>query len=75
PRNKFAVAFGSHGWGKGVMESVEERFREMRWEIICQPIRSKYRPSRAILDQCREAGKMLAEKVLALNCGDLSNKK
>ncbi len=66
PRNKCAFAFGSYGWGKGSIEEVDERLRTIGWEILCEPVRAKYRPTAAILDQCRQAGKLLAEKALSL---------
>ena len=66
PRGKFCFAFGSYGWGKGGVENVEQRMRDIGWEIIHEPIRAKYRPTADILDQCRQAGKLLAEKALAV---------
>jgi flavorubredoxin len=65
PRNKTAFAFGSYGWGKGGPEDVDKRLRDIGWEILCEPIRAKYRPTPSILEQCRQAGEMLAEKALA----------
>jgi flavorubredoxin len=67
PRGKCGFAFGSYGWGKGVVEDVEEHLHKMGWEILCAPILAKYRPTPAILDQCRQAGKILAEKALCLS--------
>jgi flavorubredoxin len=66
PRGKSAFAFGSYGWGKGGPEDVDRRLRDIGWEILCEPIRAKYRPTEAILDQCRQAGNLLAEKVMAV---------
>ena len=65
PRNKFCFAFGAYGWGKGGAESVDNGLRAIGWEIVHEPIRAKYRPTEDILDQCRQAGKLLAEKALA----------
>jgi flavorubredoxin len=65
PRGKFAFAFGSYGWGKGGAENVDQRLRDIGWTILCEPIRAKYRPNADLLDQCRLAGKLLAEKALS----------
>ena len=65
PRGKAALAFGSYGWGKGGAEGVEKQLRKIGWEIVREPILSKYRPTPEILDQCRQAGKQLAETALA----------
>jgi flavorubredoxin len=65
PRGKCGFAFGSYGWGKGGTENVDKRLREIGWEILREPIRAKYRPTTEILEQCRQAGKLLAEKALA----------
>jgi flavorubredoxin len=64
PRRKCGFAFGSYGWGRGGAENVEQRLREIGWEILREPIRAKYRPTAEILDQCRQAGKLMAEKAL-----------
>jgi flavorubredoxin len=65
PRAKSGFAFGSYGWGKGGTEKVEQRLRDIGWEILCEPIRAKYRPTAEILGQCRRAGKLMAEIALA----------
>lgn len=64
PRGKSSFAFGSYGWGKGGAERVEEGLRAIGWEIILEPIRAKYRPTAEVLDQCHQAGKLMAEKAL-----------
>ena len=44
----------------------------MQWEILREPLRSQYRPTPAILDECRAAGKMLAECAAASKYCQLS---
>jgi flavorubredoxin len=70
PRGKSAFAFGSYGWGKGGAESVHQRLCDIGWEILREPIRAKYRPTAEVLDECRRAGKLLAEKALAVGIRD-----
>ncbi len=66
PAGKAGFAFGSYGWGKGGPEAVDECLKAMTWEILHDPIKSQYRPTRDILDECRSAGKVLAEKARAM---------
>ena len=62
PLGKAGFAFGSFGWGRGRPEAVNEFIESMKWEMLRDPLKSKYRPTADILDECRSAGKMLAEK-------------
>jgi flavorubredoxin len=66
PLRKAAVAFGSYGWGVGGAEAVDEALRRMEWEIVREPIRSRYRPTPEILTECREIGQRLAERAKSL---------
>ena len=69
PVGKAAFAFGSYGWGKGGPEAVEEHLRAMKWEILREPLRAQFRPTREVLGECREAGKKLARKALQMAKG------
>ncbi|MCC6123794.1 MAG: FprA family A-type flavoprotein [Pirellulales bacterium] len=69
PRGKAALAFGSYGWGRGGAEGVDKQLRAIGWDILREPIVSKYRPTPAILDECRQAGRTLAEKARVLAAG------
>jgi flavorubredoxin len=66
PVGKAGLAFGSYGWGKGGAEELHEWLREMKWEVLREPIKSRFRPTPEILDECRAAGRMLAEKALEM---------
>jgi len=61
---KTALAFGSSGWGPGGAEQIDKWFEEMQWETVTAPIRSRWRPTQGIKEQCFEAGKLLAHKAL-----------
>jgi flavorubredoxin len=69
PRGKAALAFGSYGWGRGGAEGVEKQLEAIGWEILREPILSKYRPTPEILEECRQAGRMLADKAKNLAAG------
>ncbi len=66
PKGKAAIAFGSYGWAKkGGQHQVLDYLKDMNCEILLEePIVSQFVPTEEILKQCREAGKMLAEKAL-----------
>lgn len=62
PRGKAAVAFGSYGWGPGGPEGIDQALRHLQWDILREPIRARYRPTPEILDECRQAGQLLATR-------------
>jgi len=62
PSGKAGFAFGSYGWGRGGPEAVDECLGALGWEILREPLRAQYRPSPGVLDECCEAGRMLARK-------------
>ena len=64
PPCKAALAFGSYGWVKGGAEAAQECFEALKWNIIREPIRAQYRPTPEILEECRAAGRLLAEKAI-----------
>ena len=73
PVNKVAVAFGSYGWSKGGAEAVDEDMKAMKWDVLREPIRALYRPTAEVLDECRAAGKILAEKAKEMACDRKAN--
>ncbi len=66
PAGKAAMAFGSYGWGKGAPEAIDRWIDGMPWEKLREPIRCQYRPTPEILDECRAAGRLLADKAQEL---------
>jgi len=66
PEGKAGFAFGSFGWGKGGPEAIHEYLKTMRFDILREPLKRKWRPSEDALSECREAGKLLADKAREL---------
>lgn len=64
PTNKSAVAFGSYGWGRGGPEDINDALKQMKWDVLRDPIRSQWKPTAEVLDECRQIGRELAEKAL-----------
>lgn len=66
PTGKTGFAFGSYGWGKGGPEEVHEQMQAMKFDVLREPLKSKWRPEAACLSECRKTGALLAEKALEL---------
>jgi flavorubredoxin len=62
PVAKAGLAFGSYGWNKGGPEAVDQDMKAMKWDALREPIKVQYRPTTEVLDECRAAGRLLAEK-------------
>ena len=69
PAGKAGFAFGSFGWGRGGPEAVDEYLRAMKWDTLREPLKAQYRPTVDVLDQCRAAGRMLAERAIEMAAG------
>ncbi|MBN2686429.1 MAG: FprA family A-type flavoprotein [Pontiellaceae bacterium] len=62
PADKKGFAFGSYGWSKrGGPSEVAAAMDEMKIEALREPIRSQYVPTPELLEECREAGRMLGK--------------
>ncbi len=64
PTGKTGFAFGSHGWAAGGSKAVQEYLDEMKFDKLRDPIEAQWRPTPEVLAECREAGRLLAEKAL-----------
>jgi flavorubredoxin len=62
PANKAGFAFGSYGWSKrGGASAVEDAMKEMKIDIMREPIRAQYVPTPELLEECRAAGRMMGK--------------
>ena len=61
PAGKAGFAFGSYGWGRGASEAIDAWLKTARWDVLREPLRAQYRPTPEILEECRQAGRMLAD--------------
>ncbi len=66
PAGKAGFAFGSYGWGKGGPEEVHEQLQAMKFDLLREPIKSKWTPEAACLEECHKLGAQLADKALQL---------
>ena len=60
PMKKAGFAFGSYGWGRGGPEEVEGYLQAMKVELLRPVLKLNYKPSAQGLEECREAGRLLA---------------
>jgi len=70
PVGKCGFAFGSYGWSKGGAAHVEAYLKDMRMDILREPIQAQFVPDAAVLEECRNAGRMLAAKARELSGQD-----
>lgn len=63
PKDKAAIAFGSYGWAKiGGQDDVQKYLQDMNCQLLLpEPLQAQFVPSKEILNQCYETGKMLAQ--------------
>ena len=61
PQGKAAVAFGSYGWGPGGPKGRPARPPVASLGTPSASVRAQYRPTAAVLAECRHAGEQLAE--------------
>lgn len=67
PAGKAALAFGCYGWGKGAPEAIDAWLDGMPWQKLRGPLRCQYRPTPELLDECRAAGRLLAQTAKELS--------
>jgi flavorubredoxin len=66
PTGRAGFSFGSYGWSRGGPEAAEEYLKAMKWEILREPVTAQYRPTPAVLDECRAAGRKMAERAMEM---------
>ena len=64
PAKKAGFAFGSYGWGRGGPEEVEQYLQAMKVAPLRPLLKLNYKPSPAGLEECRQAGRLLARHAL-----------
>ena len=64
PVGKAGMAFGSYGWAARGSDELAQYLQAMQVTPLCEPITCKFRPDAAMLERCREAGRLLAQKAM-----------
>jgi flavorubredoxin len=60
PPRKKGFVFGCYGWSKGAEAEMARYLQEMKCEVVREPLLAQYSPNAGDLEECREAGRMLA---------------
>lgn len=63
PQNLLGAAFGSYGWSGEASRQIQEMLSEMKVELVGDPVRTRHCPDGAVLTQCRDLGRQVAEKL------------
>lgn len=66
PSRKAGFAFGSYGWTKAGIKDVERYLESMKFDLLREPLVSQYVPDAEKLEECRQAGAMLARRALEI---------
>lgn len=64
PVGKAGMAFGSYGWAARGSDELAQYLQAMQVTPLCEPITCKFRPDAAMLERCRAAGRLLAQKAM-----------
>jgi len=64
PQGLIGLAFGSYGWGGESTKLLAAELDAMGVEQVAEPIRAQYVPSDEDLSRCREAGAVVAARLL-----------
>lgn len=65
PAEKVGFAFGSYGWSKhGGPTEVQSYLEEMNFDLVRPALHVQFVPSQEDLEECREAGRLLADKAI-----------
>ncbi len=64
PANKFGAAFGSFGWSGEAVGLMNTALTDMKVEVIEEGIKVKYVPGDEHLEECRNLGRRVGQRVL-----------
>ena len=64
PANKFGASFGSFGWSGEAVALMNAALADMKIEVIEEGIKVKYVPNQEHLDECRNLGRRVGQRVL-----------
>lgn len=60
---KIGASFGSYGWGKGAVASIEKRMKEAKIDIVKEGLQVKFVPTEDNLKECYEFGKEIGKMI------------
>jgi len=63
PANLIGTAFGSFGWSGESVKDLEATLKEMKVDVVAEPISVKHVPGKDVLEKCSELGKTVAAEL------------
>ncbi|MDD4862041.1 MAG: FprA family A-type flavoprotein [Smithellaceae bacterium] len=63
PVNLIGAAFGSYGWSGESVKDLEAILKEMKVDIVAEPVSVKHVPGSDVLEKCSELGKSVAAEL------------
>jgi len=63
PKNLVGAAFGSYGWSGESASQLQDILKEMKVEIVTEPVKSQYVPNEGVLAQCHDLGLKVANRL------------
>jgi flavorubredoxin len=63
PVNLIGTAFGSFGWSGESVKDLEAILKEMKVEIVAEPVSVKHVPGKDVLEKCSDLGKSIASEL------------
>ncbi|MEI6210481.1 MAG: FprA family A-type flavoprotein [bacterium] len=64
PVGKTGLVFGSYGWAARGSDELVQYLQSMQVTLLGEPMTCKFVPDPAMLQKCREAGRLLAQKAM-----------
>jgi len=62
PTNKIGYLFGSYGWKKDVLNSVQSIFTDLKWNMPLEPVAAQYKPTEELIAQVHADIKTLCKE-------------
>ncbi|MGI6038539.1 MAG: FprA family A-type flavoprotein, partial [Limnochordia bacterium] len=63
PKGKLGLAFGSHGWRGGAVDTINAKMKEAGMELLGEGVKCQWVPTDEDLELCRQQARQLAEKL------------
>jgi len=63
PANLIGAAFGSYGWSGESVRDLEAILKEMKVDIVAEPISVKHVPGKDVLEKCSGLGQVVASEL------------
>ena len=63
PANLIGAAFGSYGWSGEGHRNIDTMLKEMKVDVVSEPLSAKWVPDNEKLQECFDLGKKIAQKL------------